>query len=207
MKRATPGAAQDEPEHVEAQRQRRDTADTLSVESHAMQEQKLSAKTQHAQTPSSTNAEEQDKKAVRDNVAAAPAQQTMQTTSPAPARAAALPSPPRLDAAPAPPAPSASETSASSTTNAAPRVANPFPAAAAYAPMSTPAPAAAPARELAKPSPSTADVEVNLYPEHWITDIRTLMKNGHRDDALRNLAAFRKRYPDYKLPNDLRDLK
>ncbi len=54
---------------------------------------------------------------------------------------------------------------------------------------------------------SVADVEATLYPEHWIADIQKMLKDGHRDDAIRNLKAFRKHYPDYTLPDDLRDLK
>ena len=63
----------------------------------------------------------------------------------------------------------------------------------------------APARERA--AQTAADIEVNLYPEHWIADIHKMLKDGRRDDAIRNLIAFRKHYPDYKLPDDLRDLK
>jgi outer membrane protein assembly factor BamD (BamD/ComL family) len=72
-------------------------------------------------------------------------------------------------------------------------------------PPAPPASAPAPAREMAVHS--AADIEVNLYPEHWISDIQQMLKDGRRDDAIKNLEAFRKRYPDYKLPDDLRDLK
>ena len=49
--------------------------------------------------------------------------------------------------------------------------------------------------------------ESRLYPEHWLADIRTMLSENRRDDALRNLDRFRKQYPDYPLPDDLRDLK
>jgi hypothetical protein len=128
-------------------------------------------------------------------------------------------SPPRIDAAPAEPAAAAPEPmSAAKQTSELKdeRQTSPtaFPAAPArvYAPAAPPPPAAAaasaPARETAaKPAPTSVDIEMNLYPEHWISDIRRMIKDGHRDDAIKNLAAFRKRYPDYTLPDDLRDLK
>jgi hypothetical protein len=33
-----------------------------------------------------------------------------------------------------------------------------------------------------------------------------MLKENRRDEALRSLAEFRRMYPDYKLPDDLRDL-
>lgn len=41
-------------------------------------------------------------------------------------------------------------------------------------------------------------------PQAWIEDIRKLMAEGKSDEAGRDLAEFRKRYPDYVLPEDLR---
>jgi hypothetical protein len=46
----------------------------------------------------------------------------------------------------------------------------------------------------------------HLYPEHWIENIEQLLRNNKRDEAIRNLNEFRKQYPDYPLPDDLRDL-
>jgi hypothetical protein len=126
-------------------------------------------------------------------------------------------SPPRIDAAPAPPAePVVAAPESLSVASPAPeqkgkQQASPtaFPAAptTAHAPA-PPSPAAtvapAPMRETA---PTAVDVEMKLYPEHWISDIRRMIKDGHRNDAIKNLEAFRKRYPDYTLPDDLRDLK
>jgi len=34
-----------------------------------------------------------------------------------------------------------------------------------------------------------------------------MLRENRHDDAMRSLAEFRRMYPDYKLPNDLRDLK
>jgi hypothetical protein len=51
------------------------------------------------------------------------------------------------------------------------------------------------------------DPNAALYPEHWLQNIRAMLRDNHRDDAVRSLGEFRKMYPDYKLPDDLRDLK
>ena len=50
------------------------------------------------------------------------------------------------------------------------------------------------------------DSKAGLYPEHWLENIRAMLRDNHRDDAVRSLGEFRKIYPDYKLPDDLRDL-
>jgi hypothetical protein len=125
-------------------------------------------------------------------------------------------SPPRIDAAPASPsesavaAPEPLPAAKAAPESADKRQASPMAFPRGYAPAAPPpvAAASAPARKVApKPAPSAADIEVNLYPEHWISDIQKMIKDGHRDDAIKNLVAFRKRYPTYKLPDDLRDLK
>lgn len=41
-------------------------------------------------------------------------------------------------------------------------------------------------------------------PEKWIEDIRSLKTQGKTAEVERELAEFRKRYPDYRLPEDLR---
>ena len=41
-------------------------------------------------------------------------------------------------------------------------------------------------------------------PEKWLEDIRKLKTEGKATEAERELAEFRKRYPDYRLPEDLR---
>jgi hypothetical protein len=52
----------------------------------------------------------------------------------------------------------------------------------------------------------SVDQNAGLYPEHWLGNIRGMLKENRRDEALRSLAEFRRMYPDYKLPDDLRDL-
>ncbi|HST27787.1 MAG TPA: hypothetical protein VLK26_05400 [Rudaea sp.] len=64
--------------------------------------------------------------------------------------------------------------------------------------------AGAPAAALA--APATQDRNASLYPEHWLANIRQMLRDNRREEALRSLAEFRKRYPDYRLPDDLRDL-
>lgn len=79
------------------------------------------------------------------------------------------------------------------------------------------APAAAPA---ASPRPEAASVSAGVVsatagrvvapeanrrtPEKWLEDIRRLRSQGKTADAERELSEFRKRYPDYALPEDLR---
>ena len=41
-------------------------------------------------------------------------------------------------------------------------------------------------------------------PEKWLADIRKLKTDGKATEAERELAEFKKRYPDYILPEDLR---
>jgi hypothetical protein len=40
-------------------------------------------------------------------------------------------------------------------------------------------------------------------PEEWLEALRRLKAQGRTDEFVRELAEFRKRYPDYKLPDDL----
>lgn len=89
----------------------------------------------------------------------------------------------------------------------------------APAPAAVPAPAPAP---MARPDPSReraladrpagrlereaasglAEQKVRT-PEEWLEDIRRLKTQGRTEDVAKELAEFRKRYPDYKLPADL----
>jgi hypothetical protein len=89
----------------------------------------------------------------------------------------------------------------------------------APAPAAVPAPAPAP---MAKPDPSReraladrpagrlereavsgrAEQKVRT-PEEWLEDIRRLKTQGRTEDVAKELAEFRKRFPDYKLPADL----
>jgi len=41
-------------------------------------------------------------------------------------------------------------------------------------------------------------------PEPWLEEIRQLRRAGKEKEAAEALAAFRKAYPDFKLPEDLR---
>jgi len=43
-------------------------------------------------------------------------------------------------------------------------------------------------------------------PEEWLKTIEDLLRNGKTAQAREQLAEFRKRYPDYRLPDTLRDL-
>jgi Meckel syndrome type 1 protein len=105
---------------------------------------------------------------------------------PAPAQAMqdAVPPPPTAEAKPAMPAPAM--------------------AAPVRAKQADTESAGTPAAALA--APATQDRNASLYPEHWLANIRQMLRDNRREEALRSLAEFRKRYPDYRLPDDLRDL-
>jgi TolA-binding protein len=45
---------------------------------------------------------------------------------------------------------------------------------------------------------------VERSPETWLADVRKLKAQGRTEEAERELAEFRKRYPDFRLPDDLR---
>jgi hypothetical protein len=73
-----------------------------------------------------------------------------------------------------------------------------------------PAAKAAPAsRQIAPAAPATSlsklERNVDLTPEKWLERIEELRKQGKLDEARTSLAEFRKRYPDYRLPESLRD--
>jgi hypothetical protein len=53
----------------------------------------------------------------------------------------------------------------------------------------------------------SSDPNARLYPEHWLENIHRMLAEGHRAEAVRSLAEFRRLYPDYRLPDDLRDLR
>jgi len=133
--------------------------------------------------------------------------------TPAPPPAAPAPELHRLDAAPKPaprafPAP-AMRKAAPASAAAEAKQETPVPPVAAESKSARQADAqpaaAAPARALA--APAAQDGNVSLYPEHWLANIRQMLRDGRRDEAVRSLAEFRKRYPDYNLPDDLRDLR
>ncbi len=65
-----------------------------------------------------------------------------------------------------------------------------------------------PAKDRAQDHAYSAAVLRNsrLYPESWIAEIQRLLRAGRREEARQNLELFRSKYPDYRLPEDLRDL-
>jgi hypothetical protein len=80
---------------------------------------------------------------------------------------------------------------------------------AAPAPASAPAPTAPPSAAATTAGVTSAlSVSATKAPERspqaWIEDIRKLMKAGMSEEAGGELALFKKRYPDYVLPEDLR---
>jgi len=107
-------------------------------------------------------------------------------------------------------------------TRVAPAETQAAPAAAASAPLPAPAPMArpAPARDLAEPAGRdrafadrpgrmergaasiSAEQKVRT-PEEWLEELRRLKASGRTDEFVKELAEFRKRFPDYKLPTDL----
>jgi hypothetical protein len=56
----------------------------------------------------------------------------------------------------------------------------------------------------ATPAPTAAKLsEATLTPEEWLKRIAELRKQGHEREAQESLTAFKKRYPDYKIPETL----
>jgi hypothetical protein len=147
----------------------------------------------------------------------APAAKTQSEPAPTPSSPApATPAPPpaaapelrKSEAAPKPaprafPAPVATmrEAAPAATTDAK----SAAPAAAAPMRMKRAMTDSAGAQTLA--APTGQDGNASLYPEHWLANIRQMLRDNQREEALRSLAEFRKRYPDYRLPDDLRDLR
>ena len=78
---------------------------------------------------------------------------------------------------------------------------------AAPFPAAKPAPAP---RELAPAAPAASTMNklernLDLTPEKWLERIEELRRQGKLDEARASLAEFRKRYPDYRLPESLRN--
>jgi len=119
-----------------------------------------------------------------ERAATAPATEPAASAAPPPAREEATAAQAELGSAPPPAQQAASSGTAAESTRAAP--------AAKTAHL-------APVR--------SKDPNASLYPEHWLANIRTMLRENRHDEALRSLAEFRKMYPDYHLPDDLRDLK
>jgi len=75
------------------------------------------------------------------------------------------------------------------------------PAGAAAGSLGASAQRAAPTRDEARASAAEAKERT---PEAWIEDIRKLKAQGRLADAERELAEFRQRHPEYRVPEDLR---
>ena len=110
--------------------------------------------------------------------------------------------PPPAAAPPAPASEMRAPATAMESTTAPTPAASGAPAESALA---APGPAAAKAARMGPPHSN--DPNARLYPEHWLQNIRSMLRDNKRDEALRSLAEFRKIYPAYHLPDDLRDLK
>lgn len=69
------------------------------------------------------------------------------------------------------------------------------------------APAAAPAPERLRRSlmqPLKEEVsDLNITPESWLLRIRQMKEEGRLEEAKKELAEFKKRYPDYQLPTNI----
>lgn len=63
---------------------------------------------------------------------------------------------------------------------------------------------AAPAAPAANALPGAPADSAMRSPEQWLEEIRRLRHAGHQTEADASLAEFRKRYPDYPLPEDLK---
>ena len=82
----------------------------------------------------------------------------------------------------------------------------------AQAPAAAPAPGANTLRESASTLQGVGSLTSRVAvseakertPEKWLADIRKLKAEGKATEAERDLAEFKKRYPDYILPEDLR---
>jgi hypothetical protein len=61
-----------------------------------------------------------------------------------------------------------------------------------------------PARPAARSGSLSAGRSVEASPEQWLTQIAELRRAGRDDEADRQLAEFRRRYPDYRIPQPIR---
>jgi resuscitation-promoting factor RpfA len=68
-----------------------------------------------------------------------------------------------------------------------------------------PALAAPQARSAPSAVAGKLELQADLPPEKWLERIEELRKRGRLDEAKLSLAEFRKRFPDYKLPESLRE--
>lgn len=63
-----------------------------------------------------------------------------------------------------------------------------------------------PYRSMMQPSAEEAGDSSLLRPEDWLIRIQRLKQQGKLDEAKRELAAFKKRYPDYRIPEAFSDI-
>lgn len=158
-----------------------------------------------------------DKRASTEAKSPEPQRQEELRVAPLPAQTSTTVSSRPAEAAP-PPAPAAANALEQAAPPPAPRV--PAPAAAAPVPKTDTQPQDAARGKGTVPAVSgqagpqkdnqrvrSSDPNASLYPEHWLENIRTMLRENNRDGAVRSLAEFRRMYPDYHLPDDLRDLK
>jgi predicted transcriptional regulator len=61
-----------------------------------------------------------------------------------------------------------------------------------------------PARPAARAG-SLSPQQIEASPERWLRRIAQLRRDGRDDEADRELAEFRRRFPDYRIPQSLRD--
>lgn len=123
------------------------------------------------------------------------------------ARARRAEAPPRMAQAPAARAPESAERA-----DAAGAAAVPQGAASASAPATPPVANEAPGEPAAAAAAADAQVQAPalaklsepvLTPEKWLERIAELRKQGREREAQESLAEFKKRYPDYKIPEAL----
>jgi hypothetical protein len=74
-----------------------------------------------------------------------------------------------------------------------------------------PTPPSAPSQRMSAPVGSVsaqfkAADEADVSPQSWLERIRKLQTDGNSDGARRELEAFRRTYPDYAIPDDLKAL-
>jgi hypothetical protein len=61
-----------------------------------------------------------------------------------------------------------------------------------------------PVRPAARPGSLAPEPPVETSPEQWLRQIAELRREGRNDDADREFAEFRRRFPDYRIPEPMR---
>lgn len=79
------------------------------------------------------------------------------------------------------------------------------PAADTLSAASAPAAAAPPPPVAAQSAKGKLERDAELTPDKWLARIEEMRKQGRLDEARASLLEFKKRYPDYRLPESLRD--